>query len=281
MKIISWNLNGRSDRATISRQCDYLLGGNFDIITLQEISLKSEKFIKRLLGDKGGYFLVSSFDLADDHTILKGRRKFGEIIASRFDFRPCDPSLVDIPFQERVLSVQLIDVHPQLEIHTTHIPPGSTNGVIKVEHFEGLYRFLENNLHGYRILTGDFNAPQAEHPNLGVITWGQRILSEERVRYYVNPKWRASCSAERWDTAERNIIENGSALLLDDVFRSLHKDDVEAYSWVMKRNYQHIKRRYDHIFASRGMNFVDCYYDQEPRESGLSDHSPVIAKLDF
>ena len=282
MKIISWNLNSRSNTAILSRQCDYLLEGNFDIITLQEISTRSEDFIKRTLRDKGGYFLVSSFDLADDHSILKGRRKFGEIIASRFRFSTNDPNQVDIPYPERVLSVRLTEGYLGLDIHTTHVPPGSTNGVIKVEHFEGLYRFLTKNLQGIRILTGDFNSPQAEHINLGVVTWGQRILSSNRLKYYIKPLWRNSCTAERWDAAERNIIENVDHLLLYDVFRSsLSNDNGEGYSWIIKRNGRLTKRRYDHIFASKSIKTVNCYYDQEPRDHGLSDHSPVIAEFDL
>ena len=281
MKIISWNLNARSNSEMLSGQCDYLLGGSFDLITLQELSAKSEEFIKRFFGDKGGYFLVSSFDLTGDHSVLQGRRTFGEIIASRFRFSASDPSQVDIPFPERVLSVRLVDPYPELEIHTTHVTPESTNGVIKVEHFEGLYRFLNNTSQRPRILTGDFNSPQAEHADLGVVTWGQRISPNGQLRYYIDPRWRDSCSAERWDAAERNIIEHGSDLLLYDVFSASSKDNREGYSWIMKRKGRQTKRRYDHIFASRSIKTLDCYYDQEPREAGLSDHSPIIAELDF
>jgi len=46
MKIISWNLNARSSEQTLNDQCNYLKSGNFDFITLQEVTLKSEIFIK-------------------------------------------------------------------------------------------------------------------------------------------------------------------------------------------------------------------------------------------
>ena len=50
-----------------------------------------------------------------------------------------------------------------MEIHTTHVPPGSSNGVIKVEHLEGLYKFLHKRTDKQKILTGDFNSPKSEY----------------------------------------------------------------------------------------------------------------------
>mgnify|MGYP001269373749 CR=1 FL=1 len=279
MKIISWNLNARSRTSALKSQCEYLLNGNFDLITLQEVTLTSVGFIKKSLEGIGGYFVVSSFDLAGDHSTLKGRRKYGEIIASRFRFSSNDPNEVGVPFPERVLSVELVETHVGLNIHTTHVPPGSTNGVIKVQHFEGLIDFVKKTPASMQILTGDFNSPQLEDKSHGVVTWGQRFSRDGTLRHSINPKWRTVCSAERWDAAERGIIEEGCSHILHDTFRSVPQDDEGSYSWVMRRKGRETKRRYDHIFVSSAITTLDCYYDQEPRKAGLSDHSPIIAEI--
>ena len=61
-----------------------------------------------------------------------------------------------------------------IEIYTTHVPPGSSNGIVKVQHYEGLFKFLESNK-SKKILSGDFNSPKEERPSGEVITWGQKI----------------------------------------------------------------------------------------------------------
>ena len=38
-------------------------------------------------------------------------------------------------------------------------------------------------------------------------------------------------------------------------------------------------RRYDHIFSSESLTVNNAFYDHEPREKNLSDHSPVIAEF--
>ena len=47
-----------------------------------------------------------------------------------------------VPWPERFLCVNLETPWGLLEMQTTHIPPGVTNGWIKIEMLEGLYRRL-------------------------------------------------------------------------------------------------------------------------------------------
>ncbi len=70
-----------------------------------------------------------------------------------------------------------------------------------------------------RILTGDFNSPKLELDTGEIITWGQKIDASGKPRLSVNPKWKHQCTGERWDSAERNIIENHKTLGLQDAFR--------------------------------------------------------------
>ena len=85
---------------------------------------------------------ISSFDLAKDTTILKGKRMFGQLIASKFPISAIDPEKINVPWQERVLSVKLQN---NIYLHTTHIPPGSSNGWIKVKMIDGLVKYLIKN----------------------------------------------------------------------------------------------------------------------------------------
>ena len=142
MKIVSWNVNSRSKDETLRDQCTFLSSLDCDVICLQEITLKSQVFFKQFFQDR---HIISSFDLSRDLDLLTRKRKYGEIIVSNYPFTPLDPYRINIPFPERVLSVKLLDAYKDLEIYTTHVPPGSSNGVIKVEHFEGLFEYLQSN----------------------------------------------------------------------------------------------------------------------------------------
>ena len=277
MKIISWNTNSRTNEETLQEQYKFLLSINCDIICLQEITFKSQDFFKAKFKDS---FVISSFDLSKDLKLLERKRKYGELIISNHKFKPLDPYRINIPFPERVLSVKLEEKYKNLEIYTTHVPPGSSNGVIKVEHFEGLFSYLKTN-RSQKILTGDFNSPKAELETGEIITWGQKINSKGTPKLAVNPKWKNQCSAVRWDKAERDIIQNHISLDMQDAFRSLNNFKDQSSSWFINRKDLQLGRRYDHIFCSNKIKPLQCYYDQKPREYKLSDHSPIVAELEI
>ena len=51
MKIISWNLNSRSNKFTLENQCNFLKSDDFDFITLQDVTIKSQILIKEYFKD--------------------------------------------------------------------------------------------------------------------------------------------------------------------------------------------------------------------------------------
>ena len=271
MKVITWNLNSRTNNNILEYQCKYLTENDFDLITLQEVTLVSQKYFKDHFEDR---FILSSFDTVTDQSILKGKRKFGQLIISKKPISYLKEKCDQIPYPERVLSGLIND--SDIEVHTTHVPPGSSNGVIKVEHFEGLFNYLSKRVHNKRILTGDFNSPKQEFETGEVITWGQKISPSGKVRISVNPKWKHECTGERWDSAERNIIQNHSEVGLIDVFRSSNGYSDKSASWFTR---QGMGRRYDHIFCSDDFDVRGSYYDQQPRLNNSSDHSPLIAVI--
>ena len=76
MKVITWNTNSRTKEQTLNNQCLFL-DNQFDIITLQEITLKSQDYFKNFFKDK---HVLSSFDLVSDTSILTGKKKYGQLI---------------------------------------------------------------------------------------------------------------------------------------------------------------------------------------------------------
>ena len=67
MRVITWNLNSRTNKQDLTEQCDYLRKGDFDIITLQEVLLGSEGFIKDYFANES---VICSFDLVKDKSVF-------------------------------------------------------------------------------------------------------------------------------------------------------------------------------------------------------------------
>ena len=80
MKIVTWNLNSRTNKATLEGQSNFLNSKDYDVITLQEVTLNSEIFFKEAFKDM---FVLSSFDLVRDKSILVDKRKYGQLVISK------------------------------------------------------------------------------------------------------------------------------------------------------------------------------------------------------
>ena len=281
ISILTWNLNSRTNDLTIEGQIKLLKNYMPDIITLQEITINSLEKIRLKLIEVGYKNIVSSFDICNDISLLSGKRKYGQIIASKLDISPENPSNFDIPFIERVLTVNLKLNGKKIKIHTTHAPPGSTNGVVKINHFKGIYDYFLNSKHDIHILTGDFNTPKYEHKELGLITWGQDITKNNEI-VFSRAKESDECSAEEWDESERKIMLGLPSIGLKDVYRELYSYDIQDYSWILKRKGKIIsQRRYDHIFASTIFNYISAEYIHSPLDTRISDHSALLICLEI
>ena len=272
MHLISWNVAARSSRA--KEQAEVLAALNPHIIALQEITTKTRSTFRKIFSDSGFISVIDSFELTTDWSELEGRRRYGELIASRFPIYPMPPDQFQVPWQERILSVVIQSPWGDIELHTTHIPPGSSNGWIKIETFEGIYNKLAGPSQRPRILCGDFNTPQEEMPDGEVMTWAQKRSKKEEL---VTRRNFRGGDGRRWDAAERNILLGLAHYDLPDVFRALHGYKVKEFSWYVERENLVIGRRFDHIFASAGLRPESCNYLHKFREEGLSDHSPVEA----
>ena len=266
MKVLTWNLNSRTSDDVVNEQLSFILAQNADVICLQEVVKNSCGSLQAAL-KHADYCVTNSFSLAPDLNVLTGKRKYGEIIATK-RLHEALPLIRELPYPERVLSVQMDDYL----ITATHVPPGSSNGLVKVEHLEILYAYLLKHKESNKIVCGDFNAPQKFLPSQ-VLTWGQRERNN-KVVMQLNPKWKEICTPERWDQAERQIFDKVEELNLQ-----LSCQDNEEYSWSFNRQGNIIKRRYDHIFIPKNHKVADCQYYHHIKK--LSDHSPhsVVTEL--
>ncbi|MGI8565438.1 MAG: endonuclease/exonuclease/phosphatase family protein [Pyrinomonadaceae bacterium] len=261
MRLISWNINFRSDCA----QHIYALKKREpDIVVLQEVNPNT---LSQLRTGLRGIELTCVKD-NKDIAVQFGRVHYFALIASRWPLTVLSNDAFRVPFPESVFAAVVSNPTTDFELHTTHIPPGSSHGWVKIETFEGIYNRLTSFASRPRILCGDFNSPRQEKFDGRIVTWGQTEKSN------VLRKGR-----ERWDAGERCVIEGLRDFDLIDVFRFLHGYEVQEYSIVMKHKDKITRRRFDHVFASSLLNATACHYLHELRERGLSNHSPI--EVDF
>jgi endonuclease/exonuclease/phosphatase family metal-dependent hydrolase len=84
---------------------------------------------------------------------------------------------------------------------------------------------------------------------------------------------------ERWDQAELALIRGLEPYGYRDAFRTLHGYQQREPSWEWPRwggGY-----RLDHLIVSCEVTVSACYYAHDWRRAGLSDHSALIAELDY
>ena len=267
---LTWNTAKRIKYS--QEQVNFINSFKPDVVALQEVLINSDKKLKELLSTNYKN-IISSFDLAPDSKILTKKRMFGQIIASNFKLEPNDPKDFNIPWQERVLSVKLFIDNSEIYFHTTHIPPGSGNGWIKIETLEGIYERLKENKDNLNILCGDFNTPKEEDFKNGMVSFAQRINTKGEAK--IRSSFRGGDGA-RWDRGERNIIVGMKKHGIEDSFRTLYSYNTQEYSWRFRRKDKVLKRRFDHFFASNKLKVISAKYLHNQKR--ISDHSPLFVE---
>jgi endonuclease/exonuclease/phosphatase family metal-dependent hydrolase len=252
MKLLSWNVAHRV--RIVGAQIAEITTLQPDIVALQEVIASTRTILRNGLVSAGLPHVIDSFELALDAGVLTGPRQFGEMIACRWPLRPLAPTDFDVPWPERVLSTLISAPLGTIELHTTHIPPGSTNGWIKVFTLEGIFRCLAIKSNTHRILCGDFNTPKQETLEGNVVTWGT-IRGRKK----------------RWDAAERYVLKCLPEYDLGDVYRNLNGYGVTDYSHYSRGR----GRRYDHVFASQSLCPTECRYLRSMLDARLSDHAAI------
>lgn len=259
MKLVSWNVNGRVGDP-LARQEGALAGlhPEPDIVCLQEVTRATAGSWIDRVGKRG---LEHSLDSVG---LLRSGRRYANLIASRWPLELLPQDGLELPFPEKLLSGVLASPGGELEVHVAHLPPGVSYPEEKMATFEAIYRRLATPSTRPRILCGDLNTPKAETAEGDVMTWADD-----------HPAMR-----ERWDAAERSVLQGLALFELPDLYRQLHGYGQSEATWIPRGNGE-VTRRYDHVFASPSLNPVSCEYIHAFREAKMSDHSPVEAVFDW
>jgi exonuclease III len=272
MRVISWNLAGHGAKA--GKHGSTLAARRPDIVALQEVLPSSVPSLLQLLAQVGGLYhsVVSTLPA------IPSRRLTHQLTVSRHPVANLRNTTVPTEGPEWLLSSVMTVCGHDLELHNVHVPPGSSNGWLKVTVLRDIYQKLGKQTDVPRILCGDLNTPQAELSNGEVITWGQRL----RVSGHWEVKHRIRGGDGReWDAAERAVLTGLAQFDLEDCFRTLHGYGRQEYSWYFRGRGKQIGRRFDHVFASRQLCVHRCEYLHDPRISGFSDHSPIETDFDW
>ncbi|MBF0233626.1 MAG: endonuclease/exonuclease/phosphatase family protein [Desulfamplus sp.] len=266
--LISWNIAVRSKMS--QQQIEALMQRTPDIVALQEVSVKAKDDLISGFEQMG---LIHIEDTVNEGIFHK-RLHYNELIASRWPLSKFSKDQrIAVPFPESVLSATIDSPFGKIDIHTTHIPPGSSNGWIKIETLEKIYQKLATTSSKHRILCGDFNTPQIEKLNGSILTWGQREKKNGEIGF-------KKSRGKRWDIGERNILQGLAQFDLKDVFRLMHGYHRQEFSWYTRSKNGSIGRRFDHVFASSSLCPKECCYIHTWREEKLSDHSAIEAIFD-
>lgn len=122
MILLTWNLNCRTNN--IKQQLDAISKYKADVLAFQEVTMWSLDKLKEYLKEMGYENILDSFSLSKEEKKLTGKRKYGQIIASKYILKNRSPEKFDVPWRERILSANIITDIGKIEIHNVHIPQG-------------------------------------------------------------------------------------------------------------------------------------------------------------
>jgi len=271
----TWNINMRIAR--LEEQIAHVLSAAPDILCLQEVNPNALPLWTTRLRD-ARYNVEASAPRAD----AAGGRRLGVLIASRSGLTRVEQP-TGLPWTERLLvaDVQLPGWTQALRVMCLHAPTRGNPGLAKVLTFEAVsasLAALPDQLPA--VLCGDLNVPQHEAPDGTITTFGQT------PRGYLHRDGGA-----REDVAERTILHrpllgdevlaaDATTLGWSDAFRALRGYEFCDWSWKAGRGTKP-GYRLDHILLSPHLKSVECDYDHDVRNDGLSDHSAMYATVEL
>jgi exonuclease III len=252
--IVGWNLAGRVKR--LEEQAKLLLGLGADVLCLQELTPTTLPVWQAHLREAGYH------TLAAPRSPAQSARRLSVLSAARAPLAAIE--IPGLPWPERALAARLPD---GCEVLNMHSPTSPKPGLAKVRTHEAVFAHLAaGDPERPRLLCGDLNTPRKEHPDGTIWTFA-------RDRYgRLRPE-----RGERWDRAELALIDGLGAHGFRDAFRTLHGYRRSELSWEWRRwggGY-----RLDHLLVSDRWEIVSCNYLHAFRQSGLSDHSALLAEL--
>ena len=262
LRVVSWNVAGR-----VRRQAEQVaaLAGEWDVVCLQEVTPTTLRPWREALAEQGLEQIRSSLeDWLPGEPPPEGRR-LGVLSAMRWPAQPV--SAPAPPWPERLLSLS-VRAPDAFDLHNLHSPISQRADRVKPRTHRALRAHLASALDRAHLVVGDFNTPRKERPD--GTTWSFAHDSRGALRLDRGPDW---------EDAELAVLRGLEPKGLRDLFRDLHGYGRKEISWSRPRGRGGY--RLDHVVGSRGFRALSCEYLHEMRESGLSDHSPLMAELEL
>ncbi|MCB9636895.1 MAG: endonuclease/exonuclease/phosphatase family protein [Sandaracinus sp.] len=271
IRVLSWNVRMQDFGKRADAVIDAILGDRPDIVTLQEIHNDQADAVLETLAaaDLHGHFFGDT----------KGRRpRHGVLVAAKhpvtarvgWSRKAKYPALFG---RARVEWPDLPGDADGIDVFTAHIPNGSSNGWVKVEHMQILGVALQRAPDAPRLLTGDFNEPQQFRSNGQIVGFASDLRGDGGVR--VSGKYRKNTDEPKpradWGRAVRDVL-SPSAHGLTNVIEAKHPMVPTPVTHVVSGKHP---RCFDHGFASRHFEVVESGYHHEWRTNGSSDHSAL------
>lgn len=243
--IFCWNIGNPSlERA--KKQADWLLKRLEDVFVLTETKGSDGcNHIKNFFENNGYNVVAQDMKLKDYGTMIINKNVSEKnAFANAIDFLP-----------SRVAAINLNLPQGKLEIIGLYVPSRNADAYKirrkKIFTEKVLSAIKTKDSPDFRIVCGDFNVLEPNHyPHYS-------FFQDWEYKFY------------------NDLIE----LEMIDAFRFLNPESRE-YSWVGRTGDGY---RYDHIFVSNNVSqFINkCFYEHNPREIHLSDHSGVILELNI
>lgn len=237
-----------------------MIGAAPDLVCLQEVTATSAPaWRERLLA--GGFPRIAVSNPAP--ALAQGRTR--PLLVLTAALVPLSVEAVPgLPWPERILATRSPDGLLAVNVHS---PISPKPDLAKVRTHEAVHAFLTA-ADGPRLVCGDLNTPRREHPD-------GRVWTFARDRYgRLRPD-----RGERWDAAELALIRGLEPQGMRDAFRSLYGPEVRELSWEWPQwggGY-----RLDHLVVSEELPVSEVTYLHDWRRDGLSDHSPLLAEIDW
>ena len=254
LELVSWNVAGRVRR--LDEQIEQIAGLQADAVCLQELTASTLPVWRERLLDTG-YATVEH-----PHVSTAGERTRPLFVLSAWREVARQVPVAGVPWPERVLALMLDD---GTELVNVHSPISPKPGRAKVITHRAVYEHIAGADRRTCLLCGDLNTPRREQADGTIWTFA-------RDRY---GRLRPDRGRE-WDAAELLLVRDLERYGFRDAFRALHGYGKREISWGWQRwegGY-----RLDHLLVS-GLAIEACRYEHSWREQGLSDHSPLIARL--
>ncbi len=279
MKVLSWNVNFRPPVDQAGDRTAKIKSKQPDIVTLQEVKVGfSDDWAARLceIGLRHQYW--SGKDIWSGRDIPVTRYQC--LIASHWELRPDDIRWrSEAPYPELLgWATAKVPEKGDIDVFTVHIPNGVGNGWKKIDTFHVLAAALHGASDSPRILTGDFNEPELFLRSGQIVTFGEKVYEDGETS---TRHWRDPLSASRppieWRDGVLAVLGGASQHGLRDAYRACN--NFEKPSPVTHCTTRGNPRCFDHAFVSRHFKVLKCNYYHKWRKKGLSDHSPMWARL--